>query len=82
LNPLRHGNFMRVSGVSKLGSLDPSLQSSSTTGGIIVVSGVVSSVVRKLCKAVSEEEDPGRLKLLLDALFDVLDERQLMAALL
>jgi len=82
LNPRRHGNYMRVSGVSKLGSLDPSSLSSSTTGGIIVVSGVVSSDVRKLFKAVSEEEDPGRMKLLLDALFDVLDERQLMAALL
>ncbi len=45
-------------------------------------SGVVSSDVRELCKAVSEEEDPGRMKLLLDALYDVLDERQLMAALL
>jgi len=45
-------------------------------------SGVVSSDLRELCNAVSEEEDPGRMNLLLDALCDLLDERQLMAALL
>ncbi len=43
---------------------------------------VVSSDVRELCKAVSEEEDSERLKLLLDELLRVLDERQLVAALL
>jgi hypothetical protein len=37
---------------------------------------------RELCKAVSEEEDPGRIRLLLDELYCILDERQLLAALL
>jgi len=38
--------------------------------------------VRELCKAVSEEKDPARMKLLLDELYCALDERQLLASLL
>jgi len=43
---------------------------------------VVNSDVRELCKAVSEEEDSERMNFLLDELLRVLDERQLVAALL
>ena len=39
------------------------------------------SDVRRLCKVVSEEEDPGRIRLLLDQLLQILEERQLMASL-
>jgi len=39
-------------------------------------SGVVSSEVRELCKAVSQEEDSERMNLLLDDLLRVLDEPQ------
>jgi hypothetical protein len=42
---------------------------------------VVSSDVRELCRAVSEEEDSKRMKVLLDELLRVLDEHQLLAAL-
>jgi hypothetical protein len=42
----------------------------------------VYSEVRELCKAISQEEDPERLSVLLDELLRVLDERQLMLALL
>ena len=44
--------------------------------------GVVSSDVRELCKAVSQEEDSERMKAFLNELLRVLDERQLLAALL
>jgi len=37
--------------------------------------------VRRLCKAVLEEEDPARLRLLLDELLQILDERKLVASL-
>jgi hypothetical protein len=42
---------------------------------------VVNPEVRQLCKAVSEEQEPGRLRLLLDQLLQVLDERMLLASL-
>ncbi|HEX6805861.1 MAG TPA: hypothetical protein VF133_19455 [Terriglobales bacterium] len=38
--------------------------------------------VRSLCKSVSEEQDPGRMRALLEQLFQLLDERQLLASLL
>ncbi len=41
----------------------------------------VNSDVRELCKAVSQEEDSERMKVLLDELLRILDERQLLAAL-
>jgi hypothetical protein len=47
-----------------------------------IMESVVNSDVRELCKAVLEEEDSERLKVLLDELLRVLDERQLAAALL
>ena len=47
----------------------------------VMESVVVSSDVRQLCKAVSEEQDSKRLKALLDELLRVLDEHQLLAAL-
>jgi hypothetical protein len=37
--------------------------------------------VRRLCKAVSEEQDSARVQSLLDELLDVLEERQLIASL-
>lgn len=43
---------------------------------------VENADIRELCKAVSEEEDTGRIRLLLDELYCVLDERQFLAALL
>lgn len=46
-----------------------------------VMESVVSFEIRQLCKAVSEEENSERLKVLLDDLLRVLDERQLVAAL-
>lgn len=42
----------------------------------------VKSDVRRLCKAVSEEEDNTRLQTLLEELLQVLEERQLMTLLL
>ncbi len=41
----------------------------------------LNSDVRKLCKAVSEEQDSERMKALLDELLGILEERQLLAAL-
>jgi len=41
-----------------------------------------SSEIRELCKAVSQEEDSERMKVLLDELLRVLDERELVASLL
>jgi hypothetical protein len=37
--------------------------------------------VRRLCKAVLEEEDSARVQSLLDELLEVLEERQLIASL-
>ena len=45
-------------------------------------SDIVNSDVHELCKAVSPEDDPERMKVLLDEWTRVLDERQLLAALL
>jgi len=42
----------------------------------------VQSDVRRLCKAVSEEQDNARLQTLLDELLQILEERQLTALLL
>ena len=42
---------------------------------------VVNREVRQLCKAVAEEQEPMRVKQLLDQLLDILDERLLMASL-
>jgi len=41
----------------------------------------LNSDVRELCKAVSEEQDSERMKVLLDELLGILEERQLLAAL-
>jgi hypothetical protein len=43
---------------------------------------VENADARELCKAVSEEEDPAKIRLLLDELYYILDERQFLAALL
>jgi hypothetical protein len=43
--------------------------------------GSVVSDVRRLCKAVSEEEDAARAKILLEELLQILDERRLIASL-
>ena len=43
---------------------------------------VITSEVRELCRAVSQEQDAERLKRLLDELLSALDERQLVASLL
>jgi hypothetical protein len=51
-----------------------------TAGGIM--KSAVKSDVRRLCKAVSEEEDNARLQTLLDELLQLLEERQLMTLLL
>ena len=45
-------------------------------------SDIVNSDVRELCKAASQEDDPERMKVLLDEWTRVLDERLLLAALL
>jgi hypothetical protein len=42
----------------------------------------VNSEVRQLCRAVAEEQDPDRIKILLDDLLQVLNERELLASLL
>lgn len=42
---------------------------------------IANSDVRRLCKAVSEEQDPDRMKVLLDELLQILEERQLLAFL-
>ncbi len=44
-------------------------------------SAATTTDVRRLCKAVSEEEDNARVQSLLDELLDVLEERQLIASL-
>jgi hypothetical protein len=42
---------------------------------------LVNREVRQLCKAVAEEQEPMRVRQLLDQLLDILDERLLMASL-
>lgn len=42
----------------------------------------VTTDVRQLCKAVTEEQNPERVNALLDQLTAVLDERQLAASLM
>ncbi len=42
----------------------------------------VNTDVRRLCKAVAEESNPEQAKDLLDELLELVDERQLLAALL
>jgi hypothetical protein len=42
---------------------------------------VVNREVRQLCKAVAEEQEPGRAKALVEQLMQVLDERLLLASL-
>jgi hypothetical protein len=42
----------------------------------------LNSELRQLCRAVAEEEDPDRIKVLLDDLLQVLNERELLASLL
>ena len=42
---------------------------------------VVNREVRQLCKAVAEEQEPTRVRQLLDQLLETLDERLLMASL-
>ena len=46
-----------------------------------IMEPVVNRELRQLCKAVSEEQEPGRLRALLDQLVQVLDERMLLASL-
>jgi len=43
---------------------------------------VQNTNVRELCKSALEEQDPSRVKLLLDELCRALDERELLASLL
>jgi hypothetical protein len=43
---------------------------------------VQNTNVRELCKSVLEEADSARVKFLLDELYRVLDERELLASLL
>jgi hypothetical protein len=43
---------------------------------------MISQDVRRLCKSVAEEQDPSRIKALLDELLQVLEERHLLASLL
>jgi len=43
---------------------------------------VTDRELRTLCKSVSEEQDPGRMNVLLDRLLQILEERQLLASLL
>ena len=43
---------------------------------------VQNANLRELCRSVSEEQDSGHLKLLLDELYCALDERELLASLL
>lgn len=42
----------------------------------------LDSQVRQLCKAVADEKDVNRMRLLLDRLLQVLNERELLACLL
>jgi hypothetical protein len=63
--------------------LELSLQDKSCNKGETTMEAVaVSSDVRQLCKAVSEEEDSKQMIVLLDELLRVLDERQENALLL
>ena len=41
---------------------------------------VQNANLRELCRSVSEEQDLGRMKLLLDELYRALDERELLAS--
>ena len=43
---------------------------------------VVNREVRQLCRAVAEEQEPTQVRMLLDQLLEILDERLLMASLL
>jgi hypothetical protein len=43
---------------------------------------VTDRELRSLCKSVSEEQDPGRMNVLLDRLLQILEERELLASLL
>jgi len=43
---------------------------------------VQNANLREMCSSVSEEEDFGRMKVLLDELYRALDERELLASLL
>lgn len=43
---------------------------------------VITSELLQLCKLVAQEEDPGRIKILLDQLLRALDERELLYSLL
>jgi hypothetical protein len=58
----------------------------SVEGDIAMMPGLIAvgenTNLRELCKAVSEEEDSGTVKLLLDELYRALDERELLASLL
>lgn len=47
-----------------------------------IMESAVKWDVRGLCKAVSEEQDSGRLQALLDELLQILEERQLATLLL
>ena len=47
-----------------------------------VMDSVNDRELRSLCKSVSEEQDPARMRVLLDRLLQILDERQLLASLL
>jgi hypothetical protein len=42
----------------------------------------ITSEVRELCKAVAEERDPNRIRMLLDTLLQALNERELLLSLL
>jgi len=52
-----------------------------TSQPVEIMDSVVSDV-RRLCKAVSEEEDAAQVKILLEELLQILDERRLIASLL
>jgi hypothetical protein len=62
--------------------LELSSQDKAAAGERTMKTVVTSSDVRQLCKAVSEEQDSKQMMVLLDELLRVLDERQLVAALL
>jgi hypothetical protein len=42
----------------------------------------IISELRELCRSVAQEEDPGRIRVLLDQLLRILDERELLVSLL
>jgi hypothetical protein len=64
----------------------PSFAPFSIEGDIAMMPGLIAvdenTNLRELCKAVSEEEDSGTVKLLLDELYRALDERELLVSLL